>query len=437
MWKTTSVWAPRHELRRRCCPRPPRSREHRRRCRPVRGDGRLALEAHGRARPVVASAVGGLPEVVDDGETGVLVPPDDPATWPMRSSRCSRTPNAPCHGPAGQGAHASAVPSDEFERGYRAAGFVGVAMTHVLFVTQVIDEDDPTLGFVTSWIDALAERAGRRHRDRNEVRGTPRSRPTSGWCRSGRSAAPAGSARGRAPARRGDLGRASSGPVGAHVPDLPRHHRAGHRLAPDAHDAVVRAPVGDTGAAARGAPQRRRADLPAGGLSAAGPEGSRGGPGHGHGADRVRPAGRARSGCAPAGGDRPTSPSKGFDRAIRALAKARAEGVEATLRIVGPSTTEQERAHAVELRDLATATGLGRRDLRAGVTPKQVDGVVRSADVLVNGMVAGSGTRWCSRRWRRNRAAGRQPGVPAVAVRPVRSTSRSTGTTKPCSPSAS
>jgi len=41
------------------------------------GFGMVALEAMERARPVVASAVGGLPEIVSDGETGLVVPPAD------------------------------------------------------------------------------------------------------------------------------------------------------------------------------------------------------------------------------------------------------------------------------------------------------------------------------------------------------------------------
>ena len=43
------------------------------------GFGLAALEAMAASTPVVATAVGGAPEVVDDGVTGWLVPPGDPA----------------------------------------------------------------------------------------------------------------------------------------------------------------------------------------------------------------------------------------------------------------------------------------------------------------------------------------------------------------------
>ncbi len=43
------------------------------------GMGRVILEAFARARPVVASAVGGIPELVRDGINGALVSPEDPA----------------------------------------------------------------------------------------------------------------------------------------------------------------------------------------------------------------------------------------------------------------------------------------------------------------------------------------------------------------------
>lgn len=40
--------------------------------------GLVALQAAQMGRPVIAANVGGLPEIVVDGETGIVIPPDDP-----------------------------------------------------------------------------------------------------------------------------------------------------------------------------------------------------------------------------------------------------------------------------------------------------------------------------------------------------------------------
>jgi glycosyltransferase involved in cell wall biosynthesis len=48
------------------------------------GFGMVALEAMERSRPVIAASIGGLGELVRDGETGILVPPGDAA--PLRDA---------------------------------------------------------------------------------------------------------------------------------------------------------------------------------------------------------------------------------------------------------------------------------------------------------------------------------------------------------------
>ena len=54
------------------------------------GLGVAALEAMAAARPVIASRVGGLGEVVVDGETGILVPPSDPPALAAGLTRLAR-----------------------------------------------------------------------------------------------------------------------------------------------------------------------------------------------------------------------------------------------------------------------------------------------------------------------------------------------------------
>ena len=55
--------------------------------------GRVLLEAGVAGKPAVATAVGGIPEIVKDGETGILVPPKDPeriaaaVTGPLKDAR--------------------------------------------------------------------------------------------------------------------------------------------------------------------------------------------------------------------------------------------------------------------------------------------------------------------------------------------------------------
>lgn len=55
--------------------------------------GRVLIEAMALSKPVVATAVGGVPEVVADGEVGFLVPPNDAGTMAARISQLIEDPN--------------------------------------------------------------------------------------------------------------------------------------------------------------------------------------------------------------------------------------------------------------------------------------------------------------------------------------------------------
>lgn len=56
--------------------------------------GRVLIEAMAADIPVVATRVGGIPEVVVDGETGLLVPPEDPASLAAALLATLRQPEA-------------------------------------------------------------------------------------------------------------------------------------------------------------------------------------------------------------------------------------------------------------------------------------------------------------------------------------------------------
>jgi glycosyltransferase involved in cell wall biosynthesis len=89
-----------------------------------------------------------------------------------------------------------------------------------------------------------------------------------------------------------------------------------------------------------------------------------------------------------------TSPAKGFDRIVRSLARVRSEGLKATLRIEGPSTTAEEEVHAAELASIVDELDL--RDavtIGSGVAPAEVPNVIAEADIVINAMIGGSGDK--------------------------------------------
>jgi len=89
-----------------------------------------------------------------------------------------------------------------------------------------------------------------------------------------------------------------------------------------------------------------------------------------------------------------TSPSKGFETMLHAVALARSSGIDVTLRIVGSATTPLESEHREHLQELRSTLGLSDRvRLEEGVPPSRVVRLLQGCDALVNGMIAGSGDK--------------------------------------------
>lgn len=270
------------------------------------------------------------------------------------------------------------------------------AVRHVVFVTQVVDQTNPTLGFVTGWIRALAAQADRVTAIGNEVRG----RVDLG---SNVEVVSLGKEREAGRLRRGaalervvwDAGRAPGTVLLAHMCPIYLDLSAPVawiRRTPTmlwfAHPEVTPAlkvaePLTDAiltslpGAYPRPGPKVHVIGQAIDTEALTFDEGT----GRHGGVLRLVALGR-------------TSPSKGFDRVIRGVANARGRGIDVRLRIVGPSTTDAERSHLVELSRLIERESL--EDvvgLEPGVDPAGIAEVLRDADGLVNAMVAGSGDK--------------------------------------------
>ncbi len=109
--------------------------------------------------------------------------------------------------------------------------------------------------------------------------------------------------------------------------------------------------------------------------------------GHGIDADEFAPRAAAPPAVAPirlvAIGR--TSPSKGFETLLRALELGREQGLDATLELRGPSTTDEERRHRGELEAIAAGPALaGRVQIEAPIPRGEVPELLRGFDAVVN-----------------------------------------------------
>jgi glycosyltransferase involved in cell wall biosynthesis len=88
------------------------------------------------------------------------------------------------------------------------------------------------------------------------------------------------------------------------------------------------------------------------------------------------------------------SPVKGVPVVLRAMALLAEKGIDSRLQVVGPATTPAERGHRDELLELIDSLELGDRvTLDEGVSPAAVPALLAASHVVINATARGSGDK--------------------------------------------
>lgn len=260
----------------------------------------------------------------------------------------------------------------------------------LVFVTQLVDPDDPVLGFTVGWIRALAQRSQHLVVIANEVRRVPSAL--------GAEVVSLGKERRAGRTRRGFrylgilesvLRRHRPHALLAHMcpqylvvaaPVLRLHRTPGALWFTHSQDSNVLRWAERTAAVVMTA-LLGSFPFPSAKVRATG-----------HGVDV------SRFSCVPpAPGGRVLrllalgrlSPAKGLDAIIEGAREARDDGVPVALRIVGPTTTPAEEAYARKVRKRAQASGEF-VSVEPAVSPAEIPDLLVGVDLLVNGMRGGS-----------------------------------------------
>ena len=271
------------------------------------------------------------------------------------------------------------------------------------FVTQLLDAEDPVLGFVVAQLHTLEGTDRRRGRGRRGAAAVPGGGGLRGWCRSARR-------RGRSTTTRG------ARYVGAIRPGDRRRHPAAliaHMCPMYLTFAAPRArihPVPRCSGRASGrlavAPRRpsaprRRAHRPAGVVPAAGAKIHTIGAAIDTGAIAPTPIPRDPGTPFRLLALGRTSPVKGYEGLIRGVAAARQAGLDVTLRIVGPAGTDSERAHRARAGATRRRDGARSHQVEAGIARAQITAAFHAPSARHTPPSRAAPTRSCSKRWRR------------------------------------